>query len=260
MKLANFKMFLFLAMALSNKSYSQDVVYSAIFKNINKTAENLKHDLNLSGDTLYLKSKFDLNRIEVMGVSGLKDYEINNSTKEIRIPLHVLPMGDYTFAVVQTEGRDDTYIYTKTIIFKISRLLPIDLNLSKSMHLLQSSTNIAYGHIPILDLKENKIITDFKNPIGLSNNEETQLVSIDSKSQTEFMKNKDFTSLSLIKDGRVKEEKQLRIKNTEELFEGNKPVYVKKYNLSDTRYANHNMQSRAEYRRNNLRPNGKPYD
>ena len=101
-------MFLFLVVAYFNTSHSQDIVYSAIFKNVNKTAESLTHYLNTSGDTLYLKSTFDLNRIEVIGDVGLREYAINDVTKDIRIPLNDLPLGDYTFAVVHTEGRDDS--------------------------------------------------------------------------------------------------------------------------------------------------------
>ncbi|MCX7550572.1 hypothetical protein [Xanthomarina sp. F2636L] len=260
MKTLNFKMFMLIVVAYFNTSYSQDVVYSAIFKNVNKTAESLNHFINTSGDTLYLKSQFDLNKIEVIGTSGLKEYAINDITKEIRIPLSDLPVGDYTFAVVHTEGRDDTYIYRKTIVFKISRLLPIDSNLMKGINPLRSNNDLAIGNIPILDLSENKIIKDFPKPIGLASNDEVQSISLDSKSMTAISDAENSESLASIENKEVLDAKHLRTRKIDNILERTKPAYYKAYNLTDIRSGNHNIQSRADYRRNNLRPNGKPYD
>jgi len=39
-------MFIFLFIVFIKPSYSQDVVYSSIFKNVNKIAKSLNHDLN----------------------------------------------------------------------------------------------------------------------------------------------------------------------------------------------------------------------
>jgi len=242
---------MFLMVVFVNTSYSQDVVYSAIFKNVNKTAENLKHHLNTSGDTLYLESKFDLNRIEIIGTDGLKTFAINNITKDIRVPLNSLPMGDYTFAVVQTEGRDDTYIYTKTIVFKISRLLPIDMDISRGITPLNASIYLAGGTIPILDLAENKIITDFPAAMDLASMEDNKPVHLDYTSME---------SLVALQEKENLDAKHLRTKKIDNILERNKPAYSKAYNITDIRSGNQNIQSRADYRRNNLRPNGLPYD
>jgi hypothetical protein len=250
---------MFLVVAYFNTSYSQDVVYSAIFKNVNDSAQSLNHHLNTSGDTLYLKSQFDLNKIEVIGTSGLKVYAINDVTKEIRIPLNDLPIGDYTFAVVHTEGRDDTYIYRKTIVFKISRMLPIDSGLIKGMNPLYANNNLAGGNIPILDLSENKIIKDFPKPIGLANNENVNATEINTKSLT-VLTNQDSGSLANIEAKNSLDAKFLRTKKIDNILEQGKPAYSKSYNLTDIRDGYYHIQSRADYRRNNLRPNGKPYD
>ncbi|GGG54559.1 hypothetical protein GCM10010976_26880 [Bizionia arctica] len=246
-------MFTFLVVAYFNTSYSQDVVYSAIFKNVNDSAQSLNHYLNTSGDTLYLESQFDLNKIEVIGTSGLKVYAINDVTKDIRIPLSDLPMGDYTFAVVHTEGRDDTYIYRKTIVFKISRLLPIDSILMRGMNPMHSNSHLAGLNIPILDLSENKIIKDFPKPVGLANNGDNSNLDVVKDTQLSG-------SLTSIEDRDDLDAKHLKTRKIDNILERNKPAYSKAYNLSDTRSGSHNIQSRADYRRNNLRPNGRPYD
>jgi hypothetical protein len=250
---------MFLVVAYFNTSYSQDVVYSAIFKNVNDSAQSLNHHLNASGDTLYLKSQYDLNKIEVIGTSGLKVYAINDVTKDIRIPLNDLPIGDYTFAVVHTEGRDETYIYRKTIVFKISRILPIGSGLMKGMNPLTANNNMAGGNIPILDLSENKIIKDFPKPIGLASNENVNAINLNAKSLT-VLTDQDFGSLSSIDDKNSLDVKNLRTKKIDNILERGKPAYYKSYNLTDMRSGSHIIQSRADYRRNNLRPNGKPYD
>jgi len=251
---------MFLIVLFVHTSYSQDVIYSAIFKNVNKTAKNLKHHLNSTGDTLYLESKFDLNKIEIIGDGGLEIYAINNITKAIKVPLNALPTGDYTFAVVQTEGRDDTYIYTKTIIFKISRLLPIDSDISRGIKPLKSSMSLVSNNIPILDLEQNKIIKEYPELQVLASSEDIK--SIDSDHELIGLLTDIGTtgSLSAIKEKEVLDEKHLRTRKIGNILERSKPVYSKVYNLTDIRYGNHNIQSRAEYRRNNLRPNGRPYD
>lgn len=260
-KTPNFKMFMFIVMIVVNTSYSQDVVYSSLFKNVNKTAENLKHQLNASGDTLCLESKFDLNRIEIIGDDGLEIYPINNITKTIKVPLNALDIGDYTFAVVQTEGRDDTYIYTKSIVFKISRLLPIDMNYYKGMKPLPSSINLADSNIPILDLEENKIIKDFPRSTELAENTANNHINLDANSIEVSTSAVTPETLASLEEKETLDAKHLRTRKIDNILErNNKPSYSKAYNLTDIRSGRDNIQSRADYRRNNLRPNGKPYD
>lgn len=262
MKTLKFTMFMFLVVAYFNASYSQDVVFSAIFKNVNKDAKSLNHHLNAAGDTLFLKSTFDLNRIEIIGTSGMNEYAINDSTKDLRIPLNDLTLGDYTIAVVHTEGRDDTYIYRKTIIFKVSRLLPIDLGMNNEMNQLKSNYNLAGGTIPILDLSENKIIKEFPKPISLASNlEKIDAINLDSKDLTSISNEETLGSLSSIKRKPSKEKNLLKENKISKIkIEEDKPIEYKPYNLTDLRHGQYVIQSRADYRRNNLRPNGRRYD
>lgn len=253
---------MFLVVAYFNASYSQDVVFSAIFKNLNKDAKSLNHYLNTSGDTLFLKSDFELNKIEIIGILGLKEYAINDSTKELRVPLNNLPLGDYTIAVVHTEGHDDTYIYRKTIIFKVSRLLPIDLGMNNGMTNLAANMSFRESQIPILDLSENKIIKEFPKPIGLANNiEEINEINLDSKDLSLLINEQNLGSLSPIKTKPSKEKNQVKehkISNNNR--EQKKTSIFKPYNLTNLRHGQYVIQSRADYRQNNLRPNGRPFD
>jgi hypothetical protein len=255
-------MFIFLVVAFLNASYSQEIVYSSIFKNINKDAKSLNHYLNTSGDTLFLESTFDLNKIEIIGTSGLKKYAINDSTKDLRIPLNDLPLGDYTIAVVHTEGRDDTTIYRKTIIFKVARLIPIDLGLNKRMNNLASNMSFGGGQIPILDLSENKIIKEFPKPIGLASNiKEVNGVNLDSKDLASMPIEQSIGSLSSINMDSSREENLLNeAKISRTILKQEKSLEYKPYNLSDMRHGQYVIQSREDYRRNNLRPNGRRYD
>ena len=240
-------MFIFLFIVFIKPSYSQDVVYSSIFKNVNKIAKSLNHDLNTSGDTLFLESKFALNKIEIIGNSNLKEFEINDETKNLQIPLNDLPLGDYTIAVMLTEGHDDTYIYRKTIVFKVSRLIPIELGNQMDLNILQTNMDLNGDLIAILDLSENKIIKKMKKPVHLASNtdEANKLNAISSNTIT----NNQTQAFDDLKN----------IKTTNEIIK-EKPIKFKAYNLTDIRYRNHNIQSREDYRRNNVRPNGRSYD
>ncbi|MFL0352257.1 hypothetical protein [Xanthomarina sp. GH4-25] len=262
MKTLKFTIFMFLVVAFFNTSYSQEVVYSAIFKNVNKTAKSLNHYLNKSGDTLFLKSTFTLNKIEIIGDSGLKNFPVHDSTKELRIPLNDLPLGDYTIVVMHTEGRDDTTIYRKSIIFKVSRLVPIDFGMKNGMNQLQSNYNLAGGQIPILDLSENKIIKDFPKPVGLASNlDEKEEINVDSNKLASRETEKSIGSLSLINIDASGKKNPLRgnIISKSIKKHGNTIEY-KPYNLTDMRQGQYVIQSREDYRRNNLRPNGRRYD
>ncbi|PWK18194.1 hypothetical protein [Xanthomarina spongicola] len=247
MKTLKSAMFIFLLIVFIKPSYSQDVVYSSIFKNVNKIAKSLNHDLNTSGDTLYLDSKFALNKIEIIGDSNLKEFAINDETKNLQIPLNDLPIGDYTFAVVLTEGHDDTYIYRKTIVFKVSRLIPIELGNQMEMNTLPTNMSLHGDQIAILDLSENKIIKKMKKPVHLASHiDETNKLSAISGNTISNNQTQAFDDLE-------------NIKTTNEIIK-EKPIRFKAYNLTDIRYRNHNIQSREDYRRNNLRPNGRRYD
>ena len=115
-----------LAMLAFTTTYSQNTVYSTIAKNINSEANSLQHNLNRAGDTLHLNSDYNLYKVEFIGTYAAKVFEIERGKKRTSIPLASVPVGEYTIAAFQIEKSDDIYQYQKTIVFRISRLLPIE--------------------------------------------------------------------------------------------------------------------------------------
>ena len=117
---------LLITMLAFTSSYSQNTVYSTIAKNVNSEANSLQHNLNRAGDTLHLTSDFNLYKVEFIGTYNSKVFEIERGEKIASIPLASVPVGEYTIAAFQIEKSDDIYQYQKTIVFRISRLLPIE--------------------------------------------------------------------------------------------------------------------------------------
>lgn len=74
--------------------------FATIKKNYNVLAEGLKHDLNISRDTLVLKSENPILKVYTVGdFSGLIDLEVNDFQQSI--PLQKLRKGKYVFVVDQ---------------------------------------------------------------------------------------------------------------------------------------------------------------
>ncbi|WP_452227953.1 hypothetical protein [Lacinutrix sp. MEBiC02404] len=117
---------LVVAMLAVTSTYSQNIVYSTIAKNINSEANSLQHNLNRAGDTLHLSSDFKLYKVEFIGTYESKVFPVEGETKQISIPLASVPVGEYTIAAFQIEKTEGIYQDQKTIVFRISRLLPIE--------------------------------------------------------------------------------------------------------------------------------------
>ncbi|MCB0462970.1 MAG: hypothetical protein KDC81_09745 [Flavobacteriaceae bacterium] len=118
------------------------------------------------------------------------------------------------------------YQADKIIVFQIDRLLPFD-----PLNGIESET-VALNDSEIL---ADEINFDNSNP-ELHNNNEVDSVELD------------FDSGNL----------NVATINTDLNFEEEMEHFTKAYNLTDSN--RDNVQSRADYRRNNLRPNGKPYN
>ena len=243
---------IFLVFVLFNTSISlgQNEMYSNIFKNVNQKAASLYHDINDTGDTLILKSQHRLNKIEIIGDFGVKMIEVTDNVKEAKLPLNTLGVGDYTISVYHTEGFDDTYIYRKTIVFKIARLLPI-VNLNSNGLIVSNEPYLikVKGSINNLIRNNNESIVDNRNP---QNNEihgvKTESINLESHSQKINR-----TSISLNK----------KLPSKSHNTENNDLIFVP-YSLSDLRRLSQDpryvIQTRKEYRSVNFRPNGNPYD
>ena len=271
-----------ICLAFTITIYGQNPVYSTIAKNINPEAKSLRHDLNKAGDTLVLESDFILYKIEFIGNYDLKVFEIEGSKKQAKLDLSTVPVGEYTIAAYQIESNDEVYQYQKTIIFRVSRLLPINRlegNLKDAIAIadegsLEEETqkkntvnineDIAFEDSKAVALEEakpavvdtkkrkpNKLRLKKKKRVAIAHNQKTKTIKpkyktaertkhvLNDESEKRSLGDKSYTSSEVVdEDG----------------------VVYKPYNLTNSRGGRVVVQSRAEYRANNLRPNGEPYN
>ncbi|WCO00816.1 hypothetical protein [Psychroserpens ponticola] len=118
------------------------------------------------------------------------------------------------------------YQADKIIVFQIERILPFD-----PLRGIESE---------VVALNEPEFLTDDVNEVTLNDSEllSDEFDGVDLEYDT--------TNLNIATNGKDLE------------YEAEEMYYKKSYNLSDA--DRDHVQTRAEYRRNNLRPNGKPYD
>ena len=262
MKLFSKMMFMILVTSCHFVSLAQSNIYSTITKNINSKAATLDHNLSASGDTLLLKSKFPLSKIEIISDSGVQVMPLGGDKKDVKVPLSFLDVGNYTLSVLFIEGKDDTYIYSKTVVFKIARLLPI-MEFTTANTRLATTTDLDNDMVlkssEVNDSEPNKFANSEKKPKQLH---DIKSVLINEQTRKQFYPSGETT---------LKDEKF--INNNEVVATSNNSKISKRdtegtifvpYSLSDPRRLSNDkryvIQTRAEYRAVNLRPNGKPYD
>lgn len=197
--------------------------YTTISKNINPEARSLYHDLSPQGDSLYLKSESIFYKVTFLNSLDRKVYKFNPPVLEGKIPLHDIIVGDYTVLVYQKD---------RIIVFHISRLLEIEI----PSEIIASKDIAITQEIPIVKPVLSIVIPKEK--------------SINKAISSKIKINKKF-ELSAEEMEAVMSETKLDVND---IVAENSP---RPYNL--TSINRKNMQSRSEYRRNNLRPNGKPY-
>lgn len=220
--------------------FAQDYVYTTITKNVNKSAYSLEHKLNRSGDTLQLNSIYSIYKVEFINEIEHQVFQFEKQKNRVSIALQSLPIGDYTVALYHIERNDEVYQYQKTIIFRISRLLPIP-NTTEAVLVAANKTEETTNHTQNMvnnvaeeaeDLAEINLDPEniqIADQVGL-NHKDVRLKIKATKATSKITKTK---------------------AETEDL---------KPYNISSIRNNDYAIQTRAAYRRNNLRPNGKPYD
>ena len=247
---------------MSYMAFGQNPVYSTIAKNVNPDGLSLHHDLNPAGDTLHLKSDYKLYKVEFMGKDDSKVFMIEGNISEAYIPLASVPVGEYTIAGFQIERNDNMYQYQKTIIFRVSRLLPIPVpfeeeedfiaevspNINEDVPIIEAETKVNFIENP-KPLKKKKVKTQPKPRI-------TRVPSLGGSDSKSFVDAR--------KEAREKKKERKTPEKKSRIVETKKPkldtTEYKTYNLTTQRGGRYVVQSRAEYRRQNLRPNGQPYD
>lgn len=262
MKLLRISMFMIFVTSCHFVSLAQSNIYSTIAKNINTKASSLEHNLNASGDTLLLKSDYPLSKIEIISDSGFQEMPLGGDKKQVKVPLSFLDVGNYTLSVVFIEGKDDTYIYSKTVVFKVARLLPI-MEYASANTRLASSTDVNTEEISIqtnftdMDSEETPKTDKSRDKIKESNHRvaKHEMIKQFMPPGEVLLNNKEFNQEKVAK---------LPSKTANIQIAEKKSTIFVPYSLSDPRRISRDpryvIQTRAEYRAANLRPNGKPYD
>ena len=202
--------------------------YTSISKNINPEAQGLYHDLSPQGDSLYLKAESIFYKVTFLNSLDRKVYNFNPPVLEAKIPLHDIIVGDYTVLIYKKD---------RIIVFHISRLLEID----KPSEVITTKDFQVNNEINI----ETPDITKINSNIGPVAEVNMNQIKIN---ESPVLGIKELKKLKVdIRKNRLNLNVQELLADT-----GSKP-----YNLSSM--DRNNVQSREDYRRNNLRPNGKPY-
>jgi len=207
-------------LCLSNFSFSQ-TTYTTLKKNINTLAYNLDHNLSSTQDSLILENKFLFRKVRISSKTTEKVYDFKPAVKRAKIPLGDLPVGKYTVMFYQAD---------KIIVFQIHRVLPFE------------DLAPIYSDLAINDVNETV---------------ESEITIADIAEDLEDS----YTAINYVKDVDLDYESRnvsLASNGTNLDMEDEMAAFKETYNISNMN--RNNVQTRAEYRRNNLRPNGKPYN
>lgn len=273
-------LFMFMTVLTMTSSFGQNIVYSTIAKNINSNANSLQHNLNKAGDTLHLSSDYNLYKVEFIGTYEAKVFEVERNTKKTSIPLASVPVGEYTIAAFQIEKSDDIYQYQKTIVFRISRILPIEPPFVEEDVIAEVAPEIKEEE-PIIEEEETLVAsvevaepavkekkkrpTKVKKEVVRKKRVKKEVVS---KKKTKVALRTPKPKKEYIKTEKPLREKKVVVKEKPirktRVVERKEPsldsTEYKSYNLTNGRGGRYVVQSREEYRANNLRPNGEPYN
>lgn len=213
-------------------------------KNRNDKANGLNQSLNKIADTLFLTSDKDILRVNFLSHSTSEKLQVDVGSKNVNIPLYHFGKGRYTIAV---------YRQDKIIAFDINRIRDIIMPEGASDNLEESMLEASLSD-------KEKVKRGMKKPPA---KKEVIAEKAPEKKVNEAREAKKKQIAE--KKQKLAEQKKKKLTKRQQLLEAlkNKPKKqstTMTYNLSRKPNDTLVMQSRDEYRRNNLRPNGKPYD
>ena len=285
------------AFLLANNAYTQSPT-TKINKNINSTAKGLYQELNTTNDTLNLKCDKEILRVSFLSHNKKKTVEVDIASKQVNVPLYHFEEGRYTVAVyteeliiafdinrllpiVKTDGAiDDLEESTLRASLTNEELVDRNMEPSKNEAVAQNNFKLQLQNedeilvkkelkkeqkievIAINTTKQNEHLNSEANKTLVD--EEANNVNLVSLRNGKINNSKDVSSnddsidLALDENVRERTKKMLNVKKTDrtKIEKENKPAY----NLSVITESKSEKQSREEYRKNNLRPNGKKYD
>ncbi len=244
--------------------------FTTIKKNFNPDAKNLFHDLSANGDSLIVKSEFLFTKIGFLNNGNRKIVDFHPPVFEAKIPVSQFPIGDYTVLVYETD---------RITVFKISRLMEFDdvelLNSDLAMnkeHILQP--DVAHESIEHVgsDLKRAGL-NMVENTIAANNVDDSDFVASGDDEGSSAILNKrilnrpkaknsftnsENTNLKVAESIAGKDGVASASKNILDSSVAINNGVPKSYNISDLK--RDYVQTREAYRKENLRPNGKPYN
>ncbi|WP_452223760.1 hypothetical protein [Lacinutrix chionoecetis] len=266
-----------LAFTLSWSSYSQQQALTNIQKNINEQAAGLEQLLNFTLDTLTLRSDKNILRVTFLSHDEKDSVIIDVDAPEIKIPLYHFKKGRYTIAVY----RED-----KIIALGVKRVedipRPEDAIADLEESILRSSlSDKELLNRNIKPLKKTPRVDDTrlaeaKPKVDRTKNTRTaperpsrernkrEVTNVNKKSAFELAAERE-AAQKAARQLRQEKENDVASVKPEKPKRPEKPttlIEVKKvtYNLSIINNDESiEKQSREDYRANNLRPNGTPY-
>ena len=288
--------FLF-ASLLGNYAFSQSPI-TKINRNINSTAKGLSQELNATNDTLNLKYDKEILRVSFLSHNKKKTVEVDIASKQVNIPLYHFAEGRYTIAVytedliiafdinrllpiVKEKGSIDD-LEESTLRASLTNKELVDRNmepskndivaqdhsksqsLNKNKTLVKKETN-QEQKVEVVAINETKQTEDSNTKENKNLEEDAKNAKLVSLRNGKMNNNSDVSSNDDVLDLELSENKgEDRTKN---LLSRQKVQRVKTekeikpaYNLSVITETKSDKQSREEYRKNHLRPNGKKYD
>jgi len=280
MKNLKFIFITLIAITFSSNVFSQEPSYSKILKNVNKSAEDLYHGLNSTKDSLLLRhEEQDILRVSFLSHKG-KNEKLDFGKKQVSVPLNKYGVGRYTIAVFLSEG--------EVIVLGLVRLLPIP-----TKELKKSAGDISVAGLETPDKinlvkKVTKSAPESKKTEAViakttpKNKTSTKVITNPSKTKKSIAAAKPKKKAPPTPKGPTLADKlrakakqnataaleakkeELRQRNLDKKIRNDAPKGLKitkvSYNLSNADSETMVKQTRAEYRKNNLRPNGKPYE
>jgi hypothetical protein len=244
-------------------------------KNISSRT-NLYQELNSAKDTLTLKSESDILRVTFLNHVDDTEIIVDVGAKEIKVPLYHFEVGRYTIPV---------YVDENIIIVGMTRALDIPIPVEGTVDLEDSILQASLSdeekesrgietktEAPVIVEAKPKKIRKKANKVLKDNIREDRLASLEKLKRERAEKKKN------ILEDRLKRRKQLLALNTKKSRSNklNKDPRAKKvrdssnlrtisqkkytYNISVASDTTVVKQTREEYRRTHLRPNGKKYD
>lgn len=270
-----------LAFLLSLFTYGQQQVFTKIQKNINKDAASLEQLLNVTLDTLTLKSDLNILRVTFFSHNEINPKTIDVDAPDVKIPLYHFKKGRYTIVVYRADKMIALGLTRIETIIKPKNAIN-DLELSVLKSSLSEVEQVARG-IQLFN-KEPEVSKVEDTRVTVSKSSKTKEkpnkpISTQKKSELKVISNVNIKS-SITNAVKIEEPKQpkrvVQLKN--ESKNNNVVVRVSKQNLSQknttlikTKKLTYNLsqvnndrskkkQTRKEYRANNLRPNGTRYD